>query len=49
MCPVEVFQKIEDHCAGPEVEISRRLVGQKNGRLANQSARQNHTLLFAAR
>ncbi len=46
---MKTFQELESHLAGPEVEISSRFVGQQNGGLAHQSARQDDALLFSAR
>ena len=47
--PVEVFEMIEDHLAGPEIEISRGFVGEQNGRPTDQGTSQNDSLLFPAR
>ncbi len=49
MRPVEIFETIEDHLAGPEIEISRRLIGQEDIRSANQSPGEHHTLLLSTR
>jgi hypothetical protein len=46
---VQAFQQFENHLAGPKIEVSRRLVCQKDGRLSNQRARQYHPLLLSAR
>ena len=34
---MQAFQKLEDHFAGPEVQVSGGLVGQQHGGLADQS------------
>ena len=47
MRTMQTFQKIEDHFAGPEVEVSGRFVGQQDGRFADQGPRQHNPLLFA--
>ena len=47
MRTVQTFQKLENHLAGPEVEIPSRFVGQKDGRLSHQGARQHNTLLLS--
>ena len=47
MRTVQAFQEIEDHFAGPEVEVPGRLVGKQNGGFANQSSSQHNALLFA--
>ncbi len=49
MGTVQIFQQAENHFARPEIEISRRLVGQQNGWPADQRAGQNHPLLLSAR
>jgi hypothetical protein len=43
---MQAFQKIEDHLAGPEVEVSGRFVGEQNGRFSHQGASQHDALLF---
>jgi hypothetical protein len=45
---MQAFQKIEDHLAGPEVEVSGRFVGEQNRRFSHQSPRQHHALLFSS-
>jgi hypothetical protein len=47
--PVQVCQELKNHLAGPEIEISRGLIGKQNGRTADQSTSQNDSLLLSAR
>jgi hypothetical protein len=47
--PMQILEQVHDHLAGPEVEIARGLVDQKNARVADQRASQYHSLLFSAR
>ena len=44
---MQSVQKIEDHFAGPEVEIAGGFVGEQERRISDQSAGQHHSLLFA--
>ena len=43
---VQAFQEFEDHFAGPVVEVSGRLVGEKNRGIANQGTGEDHPLLL---
>ena len=45
---MQIGQEIDNHLAGPEIQIPGWLVGQQNGGIADQGAGQNHPLLFAA-
>jgi hypothetical protein len=47
--PMQILEQIHDHLAGPEVEIARGFVGQKDAGIAHQRARQYDSLLFSAR
>lgn len=47
--PVETFETIEDHLAGPEVEIPRRFVRQQDSGTADQGSGQYYALLLSAR
>ena len=49
MRTMQAFQEFEDHLAGPEVQISRRFVGQQDGGLSDQRAGQYHALLLSSR
>ena len=44
---MQAFQKIEDHFAGPEVEVSGGFVGQQDRGLAHQSPGQHDALLLS--
>jgi hypothetical protein len=46
---VKAFEEIENHLASPEVQVPRGLVGEQNGRFANQRAGKHHPLLFTSR
>jgi len=45
--PVQAGQEVEDHFSGPEIEISRRLIGQEKGRTTGQRPRQDNALLLS--
>jgi hypothetical protein len=49
VCAVQVFQKVKNHLARPEIQISCWLIGQQNRRPSDQRAGQNYPLLFSAR
>ena len=49
MRPVEPFQQLEDHFAGPEIQVSGGFIGEQNGRFSDQRAGENHPLLFPSR
>ena len=46
---VQVFQKFEDHLAGPKIEIAGRLIGEQNAGLSHQRAGQHDPLLLSTR
>jgi hypothetical protein len=47
--PMQILEQIHDHFAGPEIEIARGFVSQKNTGVAHQRAGQNDSLLLATR
>jgi hypothetical protein len=47
--PMQILEQIHDHLAGPEVEIARGFVGEKNAGVAHQRARQYDALLLSTR
>jgi len=46
MRTMQACQKVEDHFAGPEVEVAGRFVGEQDGGLADQSPGEHDTLLL---
>ena len=46
---VQAFQQVENHLAGPEIQIPGRFIGEQDGGSSDQSARQYHPLLLSAR
>jgi hypothetical protein len=46
---MQILEQIHDHLAGPEVEIARGFVGEKNAGVAHQRARQYDALLLSTR
>jgi len=49
MGTVQSGEQVEDHCAGPEIEIARWLIGQQDGRSGDQGPGQHNPLLLAPR
>ena len=49
MRTVQAFEQLEDHFAGPEIEVAGRLIGEQNGRPAHQGPGEHHPLLFSTR
>ena len=45
---MQPLQKLENHFAGPEIQVAGRFVGEQNGRFSHQSTGEHHPLLFAA-
>ena len=46
---MQILEQIHDHFAGPEIEVARGFVGQKDAGVAHQRARQYDSLLLSAR
>ena len=46
---MKIREQLDNHFPGPEVEITGRLIGQKNGRVSRQSPGERHSLLLSAR
>src|ERR1017187_4208006 len=49
MRAVQLLQQLENHLAGPEVQVAGRLVGQQNAGFSNKRTGQHDALLFPAR
>jgi hypothetical protein len=46
---MEIFQQLENHLAGPKVQVAGRLIGKQNTGLSHKGASQHDPLLFPAR
>ena len=49
MSAVQVFQKFEDHLAGPKVQVAGRLIGEQNAGFSHQRTGKHHPLLLSTR
>ena len=45
---MQAFQKLENHFAGPEIQVAGRFVGEQDGRLSDEGPGKDHPLLFTS-
>ena len=45
---MQPLQELENHFAGPEIQVAGGFVSEQNGRFSHQSAGKHHPLLFTA-
>jgi hypothetical protein len=45
---MQTFQKLEDHFAGPEIQVAGWFIGQQNGGYSHEGSGQHNTLLLSS-
>ena len=49
MRSMQAFQKMENHFAGPEIEVAGWFIGQQDGRFSHQGSSEHNPLLLPTR